>query len=284
MNEDHLYKQVPHTADQKSVLMVKGSARIKPSKFRMLTRLVIGGLALGVDELSNQMSEWEQVSTSKSTGTKSQPVRFESIDSPPQALDQQVITTETETTGQLTRYALIGLMIETEDRFRSGFALIGRMGNKFVQAVDPIFKPLNESKVLSPTRKRYNKLANRGQAEVSRWISLGREEEIQSRQLVQVALDESLDTSIEYLAENAEIQELIQSQGTGLANEIIEEIRERTVSADTLLENFMRALLWGKPRSEVPGPPDEVRIRALSLRPGIQPLDEKSYDDKKSTG
>ena len=98
--------------------------------------------------------------------------------------------------------------------------------------------------------------------------------------MVQAAVSDTMETSIEYIAEKPEIQELIQSQSTGLANEIVEEIRERTVSADTLAENILRSFLRLTPRSEISGPPMEVRIRALSLHPGSQGIEEKDIGDE----
>jgi hypothetical protein len=114
----------------------------------------------------------------------------------------------------------------------------------------------------------------RGEAEVARWIEIGRVEEGYSRKLVQTAIDDSVDMSLEYMADNPEVQELIQAQGTGLAFELIEEVRERTVSGDTYLEGVIRSLFWRTPRSDLPGPPNEVRSRALSIRPS-KPAKEK---------
>ena len=254
------------------------------SRLRTLTRLVIGGLALGMDELSNRMSEWDAVASGKPLDPQPPQVEYETHEFTQQPPSLQSGKSKGETTGQLTRYALIGFVFTAENRIRSGFSVLGRLGNRLGRAAEPIAKPINESPALSSARKRYNKLANRGQAQVAQWIDLGRDEEMRSRQLVQVALNETVDTSIEYLAENAEIQELIQSQGTGLANEVIEEIRERTVSADTLFENVLRSILRLKPRSEIPGPPLEARLRALSLHPGTQNLDEKTHGDELPIG
>lgn len=253
------------------------------SKLRTLTRLVIGGFALAMDEFTNQISEWNVVSDDQSTEPQSAMIKEESIFTPSQSQATQKSENGVETAGQLTRYALIGITFSAENKIRSGFSRLGKLGSKFSQKAKPIARPITQSPTLNPVRKRYKKLVNRGEAQVSQWIDVGREEEKRSRQLVQVALNETLDTSIEYLADNAEIQELIQSQGTGLANEIVEEIRERTVSADTLVENILRSLLRLKPRSEISGLPLETRIRALSTHPGSQIYDESEIVDGPSS-
>jgi hypothetical protein len=62
-----------------------------------------------------------------------------------------------------------------------------------------------------------------------------------------------------------------------LINEIIEEIRERTVSGDTLVEGIVRAVLHLIPRHNLPEPPLEVRMRAVRIRP---PKMNKLIQDK----
>lgn len=249
------------------------------SKLRTLTRLIIGGLALTMDQFTNQITEWNAISDNQYPELQSSIIKDESTIITSQSQDSQESKKKAETTGQLTRYALIGIVFSAENKIRSGLSILGRLGSKISRKAKPITKPITQSSTLFPVRKRYTKLVNRGETQVSQWINLGREEEKRSRELVQVALNETLDTSIEYLADNAEIQDLIQSQGTGLANEIVEEIRERTVSADTLVENIIRSALRLTPRSEISGPPIEIRFRALSTNPGSQTLDESENVD-----
>ena len=99
----------------------------------------------------------------------------------PQKSELEINQSEKETTGQLARYALIGLAISAENRISSGFSLIGRVASRLSRAVKPITDPLSQSPRLHPVSKRYDKLANRGQAQVSQWINMGREEEKRSR-------------------------------------------------------------------------------------------------------
>lgn len=71
------------------------------------------------------------------------------------------------------------------------------------------------------------------------------------------------DRYIEHLQENSEaIRALVQSQSAGLASEVADSVRERTVTADTLLERFVRSVLRRRPREELDGPPPEVRDQA----------------------
>jgi hypothetical protein len=75
------------------------------------------------------------------------------------------------------------------------------------------------------------------------------------------------DRYVEHLRENSEaIRELVQSQSVGLATEVADSVRERTVTADTLLERFVRSVLRRRPREDLDGPPPEVRARAEDPR------------------
>ncbi|NIR63558.1 MAG: hypothetical protein GWN61_05625, partial [candidate division Zixibacteria bacterium] len=87
-----------------------------------------------------------------------------------------------------------------------------------------------------------------------------------SKQIFNTASHTTVDDSIDYLTQNKELQELVQQQSTGLAEEIMEELRERAFSLDTLIESAVRTTFRLKPRSEIPPPPVEVREHAERLR------------------
>jgi hypothetical protein len=73
------------------------------------------------------------------------------------------------------------------------------------------------------------------------------------------------DQYIDYLNEHpAMVQNLISGQSVGLAGQMLDEVRERTVTADSVTEMIVRNLLKKKPRSEVPEPPEVVQARAAS--------------------
>jgi hypothetical protein len=67
------------------------------------------------------------------------------------------------------------------------------------------------------------------------------------------------------LADKPEVQDLITGQTTGLAGEVLDEVRERTVSGDSFLEGIVRAVLRKTPRAELPPPPLEVRQSAIKV-------------------
>lgn len=84
------------------------------------------------------------------------------------------------------------------------------------------------------------------------------------------------DSYLQYLqVENSEqVQVLIQGQSIGLAGEMLNEVRERTVTADNVIEAIVRGILRRRPRSELPSPPPEVRALA---EPPKQQLDRRGH-------
>ena len=232
----------------------KTGSSITPDTVKSITRLVIGGVEIGADELLSRLKIWEdEVEMKFQEGSTASPA------SAPGSL-------QTATSDQ-ARLALIGLVFEMQDGLRYGITIFGRLERLITRLVQPILQPILGSRVLAPTRRQYDRLVVRGQEEVSRWIQRGRQEDLHSRVLAEKGFDDVVDTYIEYLATNPELQELVQTQSTGLANEVVEEVRERTVSADTFLESVARSLLRRVPRSALPEPPLALRSHAASLRP-----------------
>lgn len=86
------------------------------------------------------------------------------------------------------------------------------------------------------------------------------------------------DTYIEYLNQHPEnVQTLIQGQSLGLAGQVMDGVRERTVTADSVAEMIARRVLGRAPRGDLPPPSHEVIRRAdATVIPSdfIRPEDE----------
>ncbi len=79
------------------------------------------------------------------------------------------------------------------------------------------------------------------------------------------------DTYIDYLNENPDsVQELVQGQSLNMATEMVEELRERSATADASLELLVRGLLRRPPREELSTPAPEVVERAVMGRVAFQ--------------
>jgi hypothetical protein len=123
--------------------------------------------------------------------------------------------------------------------------------------------PVLGSRALSPARGPFESLVERGQAQVNHWRDLGRAEEARGRALVQDAAEQFIDTSVNTVSSDPRtqkiVQEIIQQQSLGMVDEAIEEVRERTVTGDMLLERPVRSLLRRRPRESLPVPIELIR-------------------------
>ncbi|MCI0520725.1 MAG: hypothetical protein L0Z70_10795 [Chloroflexi bacterium] len=212
---------------------------------RSLTRLMIGGAEMSAGELLDRLQNWEREAAQRladaQTGEGSS-----------QANENQT---------SLARYALIGLIFEMQESLSHSFSLLGHLDRYISGLLAPWLRPFQSSALFAPSRRRYQRLIARGEMEVARWVRVGRHEQARSQAVAAEAFDDVVDAFIEYLASNPELQDLVQAQSTGLANEVVEEVRERTVSADTFLEGLARSLLRRMPRSQMPEPPLASHLR-----------------------
>ncbi len=259
--------------------------KAQPNPLRSLTRLMLGGALIGMDELQRQLQQWEHAvdrlySSRTATQSKSQtptatdvPAASPAVTSrskpamPDTGVPSAPPSAALETSDPATylRHALIGLLFDTEGHIETWLAALTRLDQALGALVVPLLQPLQTSPVLAPARAEFEKLVTRGAAEVDRWIELGREEERRSRLLTKTAGRMTFETSIHQVAINPEVQALVQQQGIGLANEVVKEVRERAVSADTLVERLARSMFKLAPRETLPEPPAAVRIRAEQI-------------------
>jgi hypothetical protein len=88
-----------------------------------------------------------------------------------------------------------------------------------------------------------------------------------SPEQVQPLIRQQGDIYIDYLnVHPAPVQALVQGQSLSLAGQLRDEVRERTVTGDSLVDSIVRSILRMKPREELPPPPEEVQRRAESGR------------------
>jgi hypothetical protein len=239
---------------------------------------------MGVDELTTRLAKWEgEISTSQQS-QGDQIVTLPEITSMPPPGTQTMIQVAPEPeTGErpaesaqdLLRYALIGLAFDTGERLEAGIHTFDRLTRLVGDLSEPLFSPIYKSRMLSPFRRNFESLVQRGQDEVDRWIVIGRTEESNSRLLAQTAIIESVDEGVEYFAANPEVQNLVQTQSISLAGELITEVRERSVSADTFLEGLVRMMFRKSPRSELPPPPPQIQAEAITF---IEMRNKKTAD------
>jgi hypothetical protein len=234
---------------------------------RTLTRLLVGSTEMSVDQIVHALRSWEQAVAEGEDLTETRTVEVLTVDVV-ETDDGEVmpVIPEAETDADLIRYAMIGMLFETQKRMRSSANMVGKFGRAVERASRPWLRPLRKSRLFSPMQRRYDSLVKRGEKEVNRWVALGRVESAQSQRVAATALTHTVDQSIEYLADAPQVKELVASQGTSMATEMMDDVRGRTVNADNFVEGLIRALLRLTPRSELPGPPPEVRDDAIGFK------------------
>jgi len=230
---------------------------------------MVGAAVTGYDVVANKLEEWDsgeeyyqgpelEILNDSDKGWDQSPIAFEGnsltyedeLLSPPNKVESR--------TEESTRHALIGLIFKTQRRIGSGFGLTIKIIGFLGQKSKPLINSISRNRGLNPARKRFGSLIVRGEEEVNQWIEIGRQEEVNSRVMLNNAFYETIDFWIEYFAENQEVVELVTSQSVSFAEEIVEEVRERTVSADNLLEGFLRHILRRPPRTDLPIPSEVV--------------------------
>jgi len=244
------------------------------SSLRSITRLMIGSVGLGIDEFQRHLSSWDEEYQYSQLQNESNNYNPSSIE------NDEIVTVipyeeiESDQPSNDFRFTLIGLLFETQNKLHSRLQTVSRAGRLINDVTTPIVRPFTRSWLIPPLRRRYNALVERGEDELNRWTSLGQSEYIRSRAMAQTAVESTYQETVDTLANDPEIQELIQTQGIGLAGEVVDELRERSVSADNFLDGFVRALLRRTPRAELPPPPEDVQESAEHVRHHMSETDK----------
>lgn len=232
-----------------------------------ITRLVVGLVLKGMDNFFDRLKTWEVMR-----------LRSSGVDLPAEGEKTGVVENSEQPIVPLLKYnysqefldsrdAVVGMIFLTRRNLIKGYRVIDHIQQNVARKAAVVTRPIRSNRIVQPIQDRFDQLVARGEQEVSAIIQLGRRESDISRKLADTAVDNTVNDYIEYLAENPEVKELVQTQSTGLADEVVEEFRERSVSADTFVEGMARYLLGKTPRRELPTPPPEVRARAERLHP-----------------
>jgi hypothetical protein len=260
--------EVHEPGDQKPVALMptpdRSPAPIEPfDALRSITRLLVGLTLVGGDELLKRLQMLEHT-----------------IDTQPFDRAEMDGRIRTSPTGQYIpddiRHALIGLAFELQDQVRVQTPRLLAAADQIISDVTrPAQSILNHIPIIGSLSKslglQYDAMQKRGEDRLKHWIAIGQREEARSRVLADQTFTRIVDDVIDYLADKPEVQNLIAGQTTGLAGEVLDEVRERTVSGDSFLEGIVRAVLRKTPRAELPPPSIEIRESAIKVpeRPSI---------------
>jgi hypothetical protein len=218
-----------------------------------ITRLLVGGALLGADVLQQRLETWDRELVSSSTKDKEGLTEPSSVASTATGQHEQP-----ETLSEQTQYALLGLLFQSQTYLQKGGKTLDRAERAAWKLMTPVHKPLGTWRVFAPARKRYARMAARGEAEIDRWVHMGRIEAQRSRAFTESALDNTVDESIDFVVTSPQVRDVIKEATTSVGGEVGDTLRSRTVSSDTLVEGLARRLFRRSPR-EFPAEPPITR-------------------------
>jgi hypothetical protein len=262
MQETGIPQEKPETLDQDRIstraAIEEVVEKLTPQEQAfLLSRLLVGGIGAGYEELLSRLQDLDRQISEELALVESRE-------------NQSKIGPESEEVNlssvNYVRLALSGLIFEVQRAVPKQLSNIRRLETWALKKAKPVRNLILDNPVGRYFNERFDYLADRGQSTVERWVEIGYEEDPHNKLLAQNTFIGIVDSIINYLTENPEVQELVKTQSTSLANEMVVEVRERTVSADTFIEGLARAMVRRVPRSTIAGPSEEIRIKAVSPR------------------
>ena len=191
-------------------------------------RMLVGAALEGSDELRKQIK-----------------TRLTNIQKGEQEIDASIL--EDETGGSPLLYTLIGLLFKTPKYLSWGTSTADHAYSRATSFVSRFTKPITNSWVLRPMRRRYDALAAHGESVVSSLEKIGRSEAPPSRALIrQQVSDETIEGFLTYIVEKSKIREMIVETSTQVGDDALVEMRGRGASVDSSLDNLVDNILRRK--------------------------------------
>lgn len=237
---------------------------------KALVSLLVGGAIEGTSQLTTRLQQYQEE------------INQAHAEQEADGSAESAETAVTEDEFVRLRYALVGFIFDTQARVKRTMPLLSRLIDTSTRVGTRAARPVTKSRFFAPIQRRYNDLALKGEENIKKWIDIGRQAEPPSRELAKMTYVNIVDEFISQLAENPELQGLVQAQSIGLATEVRDEVRGRGVTADTVLENLVRKVLRRAPREELPTPPPEVQKWAGATMEDFRANQRKAEQEKYS--
>lgn len=193
-----------------------------------LTCLLLGGTLEVTDLLLNRSRVWRATMA---------------------AAPKHLLAPDDETNADLLRYALTGLIIESQRRIRDQAILWRDLLLRSAGIAETVTRPVAQSWLLAPVRPSVVGLTHRSKAELARLIDQGRIEEAVGRHLARELTDDMVTLVLAYLGDKPEVRDFMQAQGTSLAGEVVDGVRDRSKTADAQIETLVHRLFRVGPRA-----------------------------------
>ena len=236
----------------------------KPDRVTAVSNLALGSLLMALDVLD----DWVDANVPSQTQALEQRARAQKAERPDVLLAQSAWEAaygrpETER----GRLALLGVAATVNTRAVRATRFALRSGGRAAGAVR---WPLDHLVLFRPLRYGMERVAEARDQQIDRWVEAGRELASGSRAVAEVSLGQAAQDTVEIVTVEPHVQALIQeivaAQGTGMTEEILDEVREHTLAVDLRVDRAW-ATLRGRPQPAAVLPDFAVAIRGRSPTP-----------------
>jgi uncharacterized RDD family membrane protein YckC len=224
----------------------------KPDRLTAVSNLALGSLLIAIDVLD----DWVENNV---------PTRAQALEEHAKAQDVLLPQSEWEATygrqgADRMRLAVMGMAASANARAVRATRFVLRSGGRTVDAAN---WPLDHIFLFRPLRYGRDRFAEAANQQVDRWVEMGRTLETGSRAVAEVSLGRAAEDSVDVMSEEPHVQVLIQeiigAQGMSLTKEVLEEVREHSVSLDMRVDKVWAASR-GRPKPGIAKPDFVVAI------------------------
>lgn len=233
-----------------------------PNLISTATRLVVGSLLLTGDAFAQRALLWEQLAAQVEAAVPSTAADAPDPQAMPERADPEAPAPAAPDDSQLV-LAAIGWMAAIPSQLSPDADLPHVLETAWLQ-ITASLATLARGSLFTVSGGRLGPQTVLEDPDLRRWIVLGQIEAQRSRALAGVALVSIMQEVVAYLASEPAVQQLVQEQGTTLAGDVLDEVREYTVSGDTLVDGLVHRFFGRRRRLSGPAEaPQPIVVPAL---------------------
>lgn len=195
-------------------------------------RTIFGGLVILTDELGGLASSSDEQQIPRDTMEA--------------ALQRAVELQESAEDRPLSnlRYGALGLLSGALESTQSSAERVSKLTGRVARISGKVIRPVWNSFLFKPLHSPMMRAEQVAEERVDRWVARGRVEEVRSRAIAEVGINNFVDNSVTEIADSEQvrmiIQQVIDSQGTSLLGDVLGQARQRIVGLDSLLLNRLK--------------------------------------------
>ena len=200
-----------------------------------LLRLLVGGVLFGADEMRVRLRTWEDLSRSELYAAR--------LNETPHAPG--------------LHHVFLGMAFDGERRLRRGASRALRQVAHATDDAGFLFNRLSRATRGTPLellRAPFDGAFWRVRSVMDSLAARGAAEEQLGRRMAERATGSVIDELLDYMARDPELRHLIEQQGTGMAEQAIDDVREHVAATDIWLERLARQLLHRRMGNTNAGP------------------------------